>query len=203
MNVRLGKLKVKRPFSLGDLTLKNVIVNGGGYERGYEAGYEKGETEGYDKGEDEALDRVNEILDSVKGYTVTIQYIYNCSPVYISKHYPKSEDDYDVVLPKTNDFGDNENRPTDIKSVVIENVNELYFWENDEDPSDWFYTNQGLCVLRDGKFLIYNHYSDKCGFNDTTCVPDGEWTEIIVPALDKNNFAVTEDMTITIDHVYD
>ena len=56
MNVRLGELKVKESFSLGELKLANMTVNGGGYERGYEAGYEKGETDGYAKGEAEGIE---------------------------------------------------------------------------------------------------------------------------------------------------
>ena len=165
-------------------------------EKIFLAGKEEGYAEGYIEGYNAAKEEVN-------GYTVTIQYIYNCSPVYISKHYPQSEDDYDVVLPKTNTLGDWENQPTDIKSVILENVTELYFWENDEDPLDNVFTNRGLCVLKDGEFLIYNYYSDKCGFNDMVSVPAGDYTDMEIPSLEKNNFAVTEDMTITIDHIYD
>lgn len=56
MNVRLGELKIKESFSLGELKLANVTVNGGGYERGYEAGYQQGETDGYAKGEAEGVE---------------------------------------------------------------------------------------------------------------------------------------------------
>ena len=54
MIIRLGELKIKEPFSLGELKLSNITVNGGGYERGYEAGYgngyEKGKIDGYGEG---------------------------------------------------------------------------------------------------------------------------------------------------------
>lgn len=123
--------------------------------------------------------------NSSGGYTVRIECEPNRAPIYISKHFPTSPDDYDAVLPMSED--------TENQYLTLTDVKQLWFWDAESLP--------GLCATSNGRYLFYNHYTDYCGFNDDYSSDDA--VKVAVKAVYKNTFRVFEDMTVYITHVYE